>query len=78
VDLYDALRIVHRFDIFKSVVESSTSTRSRVNRQATKFGFADGSTSESEKHKRRQQQGQSRSIVQIDSESHDCFTVQLL
>ena len=73
MDLDDALRIAQRFEDFKSVVESSTSMRSRVNRLATKFGFSDGSTSESEKHKRRQQQGQSRSTVQTVSESHDCF-----
>jgi len=52
MDLDDALRIPQRSEVFKSVVESSTSMRSRVNRQATKFGFSDGSTSESEKHKR--------------------------
>ena len=73
VDLDDALRIAQRFEVFKSVVESSTPVRSRVNRQATKFGFSDGSTSESQKHERRQQQGQSRSTIQTVSESHDCF-----
>jgi len=59
VDLDDALKIAHRFEVFKSVVESSTFMRFRVNRQATKFGFSEKSTSESGKRERRQQQGQS-------------------
>ena len=32
VDLDDALRIAKKFDVFKSAVESSSSTRSGVNR----------------------------------------------
>ena len=48
-DLDDALRIAQRYDVFKSAVDFSTSSRPRVNRQAAGFCSKDESSSEFEK-----------------------------
>jgi len=69
VDLDDALRIAQRYEVFKSADESSSSTRSKVNRQVTEHSLLDGSASEPEKNDRRQQRSQSGSTIQNVSES---------
>ena len=49
VDLDDALRIAHRYEVFKGAVDLSISTRPRLNRRAAEAQVIDGSSSRAEK-----------------------------